>query len=165
MKKTMLLIAVLMPLCSGYAAAQTEAGMPAGESAGTMKMESDVNSPGQQKAIDYLVKTFNADKQTIIDLRNKKYGYGEISTALAIAQKSGKPLSEIVALKDSGKGWGDIAKKYGFKVGDVKKQIKAAKDAIRGDVSKSEMNQKPEKPKKMMKQKKMDKPAKPNKMK
>ena len=38
------------------------------------------------------------------------YGFGEIDLAYELAQISGKPVSEIFAMRASGMGWGNIKK-------------------------------------------------------
>jgi hypothetical protein len=76
-----------------------------------------------------LAKKYNVTEKEVADLRAKKLGWGEIDNALAISRKSGKPLSEIMAMRDSGMGWGQIAKKEGFTLGEVKRSEKADRAA------------------------------------
>jgi len=66
----------------------------------------------------------NVAETDVQSLRDKGLGFGEIGLAVAIAERSGQPLSAVVQERDSGLGWGDIAQKYGFKLGDVQKKGK-----------------------------------------
>ena len=52
---------------------------------------------------------------TIIEeQRNRTHlGYGSLAIANALARETGRSFDEIVALKASGHGWGEIARQYG----------------------------------------------------
>ena len=73
-----------------------------------------------------------------------KMGYGEVNIALSIAEKqlgTGTPTTQqlqtsligttqkpgILAMRADGKGWGQIAQAYGFKLGEVMRSEKADK--------------------------------------
>jgi hypothetical protein len=105
-----------------------------------------------------------------------KMGYGNVDTALALAEaslkqqgittptpaqleaalvggtvttSSGKTvvLEGILRMRADGKGWGQIAQTLGFKLGEVKRAVKAEPRAGRPDrVAKAERPQRPEKP-------------------
>jgi len=70
----------------------------------------ETTSPGEKKVISKLAKQFKVEEQRIVSLRTLGYGYGEISHALVIAEKSGKSLDEIVSLRNSGMGWERLLK-------------------------------------------------------
>src|SRR5437879_12431283 len=58
--------------------------------------------------------------QDVQDLRAKKLGYGEISILLALTAKqpnsaTAKSVSEILAMRQAGEGWGKLAPDRGYK--------------------------------------------------
>lgn len=83
---------------------------------------------GARKQGQKLAAQLGVTEQAVFDLRAKGLGWGEVRHALAIAQKSGQPLSEVLKLKDSGMGWGQIAQHYGFKLGEVGRAEEKDKD-------------------------------------
>jgi hypothetical protein len=46
-------------------------------------------------------------------------GYGGLMIANALARETGRPFEEIVAMKESGMGWGRIAQENGVKLGPI----------------------------------------------
>ena len=46
-------------------------------------------------------------------------GYGGLMIANALARETGRPFEEIVAMKQSGMGWGRIAQENGVKLGPI----------------------------------------------
>ncbi len=48
-----------------------------------------------------------------------KLGKGEMAIAQDLAKRSGKSLDEIVAMRKTGLGWGQIAHKLGLQLGSV----------------------------------------------
>ena len=44
-------------------------------------------------------------------------GFGEIARVYMMAQSSGKTVAELLAMRESGMGWGQIMKELGFKPG------------------------------------------------
>jgi hypothetical protein len=116
-KRTLLAILILTavaPITPGFAeeppVAQPEPAEP--------------EKPAKERFVTELSRKYNVPESEIVALREKGLGWGEVGHALAIAQKSGKPLSEVMALRDSGLGWGQISQKYGFKLGEIKKEAK-----------------------------------------
>jgi len=103
--------------------------------------------------------------QDVQDLRAKKLGYGEISTLLALTAKqsnsaTAKSVSEILAMRQSGEGWGKLARDLGYKnLGSVVKSVKATDK----DVAKVAM-ERSDKPDKSGKMDKPDKPEKPERL-
>jgi len=109
--------------------------------------------------------------QDVQDLRQKKLGYGEISTLLALTAKqpdpvTAKSLSEVVAMRQGGMGMGQVAKELGYRnLGSVIKSVKATETGV-GTVtasSRTEKAEKPGKPEKIEKVEKPDRPEKPEK--
>ena len=109
--------------------------------------------------------------QDVQDLRQKKLGYGEISTLLALTAKqpdpaTAKPLSEVVAMRQGGMGMGQVAKELGYRnLGSVIKSVKATEKGV-GTITAStraEKAEKPGKPDKVEKAEKPDRPEKPEK--
>ena len=105
--------------------------------------------------------------QDVQDLRAKKLGYGEISILLALTAKqpnsaTAKSVSEIFAMRQSGEGWGKLARDLGYKnLGSVVKSVKATdKDVTKVAMERSD---KPDKSGKMDKPDKLEKPDKPEK--
>lgn len=79
-----------------------------------------------------------------------KMGYGEVNIALSIAEKqlgTTRPTTQqlqtaligtsakpgILAMRADGKGWGQIAQAYGFKLGEVMRSEKADKASDKAD--------------------------------
>jgi hypothetical protein len=102
-----------------------------------------------------------------------KMGYGNVDTALALAEASLKEkgitkptpaqleasLTDILKMRADGKGWGQIANSLGFKLGDVKRADKAEARSGRPDrVAKVERPHKPEKPQRPEKPERPEKP-------
>jgi len=135
------------------------------QKAGIKAEKQEPTSPGEIKVISKLAKQFKVEEQSIVNLRKEGYGYGEISHALVIAEKSGKSLDEIISLRNSGMGWGEIAKKYGLKLGTINASAKKVEKDIKKDLSPKVMKGKPEKVNsgRMAEQVKPEKPMKSHK--
>jgi hypothetical protein len=58
---------------------------------------------------------------TVLEQERTRYGlgYGGLLIGNSIAAETGRPFEEIVALRQSGRGWGDIARQYNVNVGHV----------------------------------------------
>jgi hypothetical protein len=74
----------------------------------------------------------NVSGQNIADLRvNQKLGYGEIGLLYGLANASGKTIDDILTMRQSDMGWGEIAKSLGLKVSNIVSKnssiLKAAK--------------------------------------
>lgn len=81
-----------------------------------------------------LTASYNVQQSEIQNLRDKGWSWNDIGTALAISKRSGQPLQELVAQKDSGMSWGQIADKNGFKLNEVNREAKqVARDFKRAD--------------------------------
>src|SRR2546422_2352346 len=114
--------------------------------------------------------------QDVQDLRGKKLGYGESSILLALTAKqsnsaTAKSVSEILAMRQAGEGWGKLARDLGYKnLGSVVKSVKATEKDVtkvameRNDKpDKSGKTDKPDKPEKPERLEKPEKPEKPEK--
>lgn len=86
-----------------------------------------------------------------------KMGYGEVNIALSIAEKrlgTAKPtttqlqgaLNGVLAMRADGKGWGQIAHSYGFKLGEVMRSEKAERHARAERPERHAKHERPEKP-------------------
>jgi len=78
----------------------------------------------ESKILEKYAERFGVGIDTLVDLRVKRFGYGEITHALVLSKMTERPLDEIVAMRDSGKGWGQIADELGVKLGKVKREVK-----------------------------------------
>lgn len=81
-----------------------------------------------------LTASYNVQQSEIQNLRDKGWSWNDIGTALAISKRSGQPLQELVAQKDSGMSWSQVADKNGFKLNEVNREAKqVARDFKRAD--------------------------------
>jgi hypothetical protein len=134
---------------------------------------------GQRRLDERLGKQFNVDPSVVTGLRNRNLSPGQATIALALSQQLMKKdtnltqqgaLDKIIAERQAGKGWGEIAHNHDLKLGrvisDVKKADKAADHVARSkpdQVDHVAKVDKPDKPEKMDKPEKPEKPAKPEK--
>jgi hypothetical protein len=131
---------------------------------------------GQRRLDERLAKQFNVDPSVVTGLRSRNLSPGQATIALALSQQLMKKdttlsqqqaLDRIVADRQAGKGWGEIAHSLDLKLGhvisDVKKADKAADHVARGKPDKVDHVAKVDKPEKMDKPDKPEKPAKPEK--
>lgn len=87
--------------------------------------EDAATNPGTKRLTDKLATEYKVPAADIDKMRADKLGWGEIGNALAISQKAGVPLDQVLAARKSGLGWGEIAQKYGFKLGEVAGKAKS----------------------------------------
>jgi len=78
-----------------------------------------------KEQLQLMEKVGGLDQQTIEAMRKQHYGDGEIVIAGALAKASNQPISEIMALRQNGMGWGQIAQKYDLKLGNIMKSVHA----------------------------------------
>lgn len=76
------------------------------------------------KQLDVPVATLQSEKQST------KFGFGELFIANALAKSSGKTFDQIAQEFRQGRGWGEIAKQNGVKLGRVVSQIKSANKSV-----------------------------------
>lgn len=107
--------------------------------------------------------------QDVQNLRARRLGFGGITILLALTANqpnSTKPLDEILAMRESGMGWGKLARELGYRnLGEVMKSVKAAENGVTQVVTERSEKPgkagKPEKPEKLEKPEKMDRVEKP----
>lgn len=81
-----------------------------------------------------LTASYSVQQSEVQNLRDKGWSWNDVGTALAISKRSGQPLQELVAQKDSGMSWNQIADKNGFKLNEVNREAKQlARDFKRAD--------------------------------
>ena len=64
---------------------------------------------------------------------SSRLGYGGLYIANAIASETGRPFEEIVTARQSGRGWGEIARQYNVKVGPLVSRSRRADSYFHGD--------------------------------
>ena len=138
---------------------------------------SKLTPAGQKRVADSIAKQFKVDPSVVTELRNKKMGFGEITTALALSQELMKQdktltqqqaLNSILAKRASGDGWGKIAHTLGLKLGHVRSELERTEKSVSRvekaeKAEKAEKLEKTEKPEKPQKAEKLEKPEKPMK--
>jgi len=92
----------------------------------------------ESKILEKYTERYGVDKETLADLRARRFGYGEISHALVLSKMTEKPLDEIVAMRQAGKGWGQIADELGVKLGEAKREVKRETRRIRSELTREE---------------------------
>ena len=96
----------------------------------------------ETEKVENLAKEFKVDPAMVQKMRDKRQGWGEISTQLAMAQQLSKTdsktypstadaLKRVEDLRDQGRGYGGIAKELGFKLGPVVSNVKRSETALR----------------------------------
>lgn len=76
------------------------------------------------KMRDRVVTLSKLKPEQVDALRSQNYGWGEILHVGGLVAK-GVSYDSILSDRASGMGWGEIAKKHGFKMGDIQKSINA----------------------------------------
>lgn len=92
----------------------------------------------EEKILEKYSERFGVDTEILADLRAERLGYGEISHALVLSEKTGKTLDEIVAMRDAGKGWGQIADELGVKLRETRREVKRERRRINKELSREE---------------------------
>lgn len=64
---------------------------------------------------------------------SSRLGYGGLFIANSIAAETGRPFAEIVALRQSGRGWGQIAQQYNVNLGGIVSRTQRADSFFRSD--------------------------------
>jgi len=127
---------------------------------------------GQQAIISRLETRFNVDQARIDGLRSQNFGFGEIATILALAEKMQGGINDanvqtILTMRNGPPvvGWGQVAQKLGEKLGPVISQVNEVARAARQTGDKPEhanTTQKPDKPDKPDRPDRPDKPERPD---
>ncbi len=106
--------------------------------------------------------------QDVQNLRAKRLGFGEISILLALTAKqtgsNPKSVTDILAMRQAGEGWGKIARDLGYKnLGSVIASVKATDKGL-AKVATERAPRQPEKVAGVDKPDKLEKPDKPEKI-
>lgn len=92
----------------------------------------------ESKILEKYSERFGVDTEILADLRAQRLGYGEISNALVLSEMTERPLDEVVAMRESGKGWGQIADECGVKLRKVRKEVKRERRSIKRQLTRQE---------------------------
>src|SRR6266496_674054 len=105
------------------------------------EIDNATSSGSQQARAEALAKQFQVPPSTVEELRNKRKRWGEVTIELAMAQQLNKmdpksyptladALKRIDTLRAEHKGWGEIAKEQGFKLGPVVSDVKQMRQEL-----------------------------------
>jgi hypothetical protein len=87
---------------------------------------------GRRRVAETIARQFNVPEKLVTDLRGRKIGYGELTVAMALSQQLIKrdkvtqqqALEKVLGLRNSGHGWGVIARDLGLKLSDAVSAVK-----------------------------------------
>lgn len=87
---------------------------------------------GRRRVAETIARQFNVPEKLVNDLRGRKIGYGELTVAMALSQQLIKrdkvtqqqALDKVLGLRNSGHGWGVIARDLGLKLSDAVSAVK-----------------------------------------
>ena len=107
------------------------------------KLETDITrvmaaSDGRQRVAAAIAKHFNVPEKVVRDLRARKVAHGEITVTLALAQQVLKhekmthqrAVDRVLALRNSGQGWGAIAKTLNLRLGDALDHLQSVEKQV-----------------------------------
>jgi len=107
------------------------------------KLETDITrvmaaSDGRQRVAAAIAKHFNVPEKVVSDLRARKVAHGEITVTLALAQQvlkhekmtHQKAVDRVLALRNSGQGWGAIAKTLNLRLGDALDHLQSVEKQV-----------------------------------
>ncbi len=108
-----------------------EQGLPAGQA---MTQPSNVSGTvtstnslsASLKVANAIAKYFSVPVSDVVALHNSGWGYGEIFKLYQLAKDSGKTVDEIKAMRESGMGWGVIEHTLGLPPGNHGKNLGGA---------------------------------------
>lgn len=66
-----------------------------------------------------LAALYGTEPRTVGSLRGLGLGWVDVECAVAVSTRAGRPLVEVLDLRAAGMEWGDIAKSFGFMLGDA----------------------------------------------
>ncbi len=79
-----------------------------------------------------IVREFDVTDAVLEEQRTRTgLGYGGLMIANALARETGRSFDEIVAMKQSGMGWGRIAQENGVKLGPIVSRLNRADKSFR----------------------------------
>jgi hypothetical protein len=87
---------------------------------------------GRRRVAETIAKQFNVPEKLVNDLRGRRIGYGELTVAMALSQQlirrdkvtQQQALEKVLGLRNSGHGWGVIARDLGLKLSDAVSAVK-----------------------------------------
>ncbi len=92
---------------------------------------------GEQRVVEHLSRELNVPTATLRAQREQsKLGWGELSIAYRLSQKTGVPVSQLISEHKSGKGWGVIAKAHNVNLGGVVGEAKESARALEAKAQK-----------------------------
>lgn len=136
---------MLVALCVGAPARAQSNADEARMQAIQREVDQDAVKRGQKAHTELLAKQFQLPPSEIEKLRTAGQGWGELTIRLALADKLVKTdptnfptlnaaLERIGTLRNDGRGWGNISKELGFKLGPVVSDIRHDLNELRRDV-------------------------------
>lgn len=79
-----------------------------------------------------MAREFDVPVEVLEEQRTRtQLGYGGLMIANSLARETGRSFDEIVAMKQSGMGWGEIARDNGVKLGPIVSRFDRADTAFR----------------------------------
>ncbi len=98
---------------------------------------------GSQQVVEHLSKELNVPAATLRAQREQsKLGWGELSIANRLSQKTGVPVDQLIGEHKSGKGWGAIAKERNVKLGSMVSELKKSDEALEAKTKKADKGNK-----------------------
>ena len=102
---------------------------------------------GERRVVEQLSKELNVPAATLRAQREQsKLGWGELSIAYRLSQKTGIPVDTLIAEHKSGKGWGAIAKEHNLKLGPIVSDVKKSNQALEAKAKQREHGREAGKP-------------------
>jgi hypothetical protein len=86
---------------------------------------------GERRVVEHLSQELKVPAAMLRAQREQsRLGWGELSIAYRVSQKTGVPLEQLIAEHKSGKGWGEIAKEHNVKLGPIVSEAKESSRAL-----------------------------------
>lgn len=93
-----------------------------------------IQPDGTVRVYDTISRETNVPVSVLQDQRTRYgLGYGGLLIGNSLAAETGRPFDEIAALRQSGRGWGDIARQYNVDLGRVVSRAHRADSVFTGD--------------------------------
>ena len=94
---------------------------------------------GEQRVVEHLSQELKVPAATLRAQREQsKLGWGELSIAYRLSQKTGVPVDQLIAEHKSGKGWGAIAKAHNVSLGPLVSEVKKSDQALEARAKKGD---------------------------
>lgn len=163
-------LVLVMALACGAAAARADEEIPTKDDPTVEPVVEPVDASAKAIAI---AEQYGVEPAVVEGLRASGKGWGEIQNSLAMAERIAadsvgtdtpltlaEALQQILDARAAGRGYGEIAQDYGFKLGEVVGNGKGGKPDGAEGIGKAEKAEKAEKPEKAEKAAKPDRPEK-----